>query len=107
MKKDKILLIAVISIAVAIIGIIAAMGITGKFGDLKKSFEPDSTTAAETTTTEPQAVTRPKSQKPESVVAAIYNEITESSSSDMAEFSGNGFNRLRDTHKLFLIVFVL
>ncbi len=92
MKKDKILLIAVISIAVAIIGIIAAMGITGKFGDLKKSFEPDSTTAAETTTTEPQAVTRPKSQKPESVVAAIYNEITESSSSDMAEFSGNGFN---------------
>ena len=92
MKKDKILLIAVISIAVAIIGIIAAMGFTGKFGDLKKSFEPDSTTAAETTTTEPQAVTRPKSQKPESVVAAIYNEITESSSSDMAEFSGNGFN---------------
>ena len=92
MKKDKILLITVISIAVAIIGIIAAMGITGKFGDLKKSFEPDSTTAAETTTTEPQAVTRPKSQKPESVVAAIYNEITESSSSDMAEFSSNGFN---------------
>ncbi len=92
MKKDKILLIAAISIAVAIIGIIAAMGITGKFGDLKKSFEPDSTTAAETTTTEPQAVTRPKSQKPESVVAAIYNEITENSASDMAEFSGNGFN---------------
>lgn len=92
MKKDKILIIAAISIAVAIIGIIAAMGITGKFGDLKKSFEPDSTTAAETTTTEPQAVTRPKSQKPESVVAAIYNEITENSSSDMAEFSDNGFN---------------
>lgn len=92
MKKDKILLIAVISIAVAIIGIIAAMGITGKFGDLKKSFEPDSTTAAETTTTEPQAVTRPKSQKPDSVVAAIYNEITESSASDMSEFNDNGFN---------------
>ena len=92
MKKDKILLIAVISIAVAIIGIIAAMGITGKFGDLKESFEPDSTTAAETTTTEPQAVTRPKSQKPESVVAAIYNEITETSSSDMAKYKDNGFN---------------
>ncbi len=92
MKKDKIILIAVISIAVAIIGIIAAMGVTGKFGDLKKNFESESTTVSETTTTELQAVTRPKSQKPDSVVAAIYNEITEISASDMAEFEENGFN---------------
>ena len=92
MKKDKILLIIAISIAVAIIGIVAVMGFTGKFSDLKENFEPGSTAVTETTTTLPQEVTRPKSQKPDSVVAAVYNEITENSASDMSEFESNGFN---------------
>lgn len=92
MKKNKILLIAVIGIVTVIIGIITAMAVTGKFGELKKNFEAETTTSAETTTTEPQAVTRPKSQKPEAIVAAVYNEITEKSAEDMAEFEANGFN---------------
>lgn len=92
MKKNKILLIAVIGIVVVIIGIITAMAITGKFGELKQNFESETTTLSETTTTEPQAVTRPKSLRPEAIVAAIYNEITDNSSKDMTEFEKNGFN---------------
>lgn len=92
MKKNKILLTAVIGIVVVIIGIITAMAVTGKFGELRKNFESETTTLAETTTTEPQAVTRPKSQRPESIVAAIYNEINENSVQDIAEFDENGFN---------------
>lgn len=92
MKKNKILLISIIGIVAVIIGIITAMAVTGKFGELKQNFESETTTAAETTTTEPQAVTRPKSQRPDAVVAAIYNEISENSSKDMAKFEENGFN---------------
>lgn len=92
MKKNKILLTAVIGIVVVIIGIITAMAVTGKFGELKNNFETETTTLAETTTTEPLAVTRPKSQRPESVVAAIYNEITEKSADDLTKFEENGFN---------------
>ncbi len=92
MKKNKILMISAIGIAVVIIGIITGMAVTGKFGELKENFESETTTFSETTTTEPQAVTRPKSQRPESVVAAIYNEITDKSAQDLAGFEKNGFN---------------
>ncbi len=92
MKKNKILLAFAIGIAVVIAGIITAMAITGKFGELKQNFVSETTTATETTNTEPQAVTRPKSQRPEAIVAAIYNEITENSAADMAMFEKNGFN---------------
>ena len=92
MKKNKILMISAIGIAVVIIGIITGMAVTGKFGELKENFESETTTFSETTTTEPQAVTRPKSQRPESVVAAIHNEITDKSAQDLADFEKNGFN---------------
>ena len=92
MKNNKILLSFAIGIAVIIVAIITAMAVTGKFSELKQNFVSETTTETETTTTEPQVITRPKSQRPKAIVAAIYNEITENSAADMAMFEKNGFN---------------
>lgn len=94
MKKNKILIAAIIGIAVIFIGIIAAMFATGKFNSLKDSFESESTTAAITEATQPNAAVsgRPKSTQPASIVAAVYSEYSESSASELADFSKLGMN---------------
>lgn len=94
MKKNKILIAAIASIAVVIIGIIAAMFATGKFGELKKAFEDETTSATQAETT--QAATpvsgRPKSTTPEAIVACEYSDYSEESENDLAGFEALGFN---------------
>lgn len=93
MKKNKILIAAIIGIIVVIIAIIAAMAATGKFTALKESFEPQTT---QQTTTAPETTIpvsgRPKSTQPDSIVAAVYSEYSENSATDLAGFSKLGFN---------------
>lgn len=95
MKKNKILIASIIGIAVAITGIIVAMFATGKFDSLKKSDKTETTTAVitETTTEAPlAAVGRPKSRRPETVVASVYSSYSENSALELALFEGLGFN---------------
>ncbi len=95
MKKNKILIAAIIGIAVVIVGIIATMFATGKFDSLKSNYESETTTTAAVETTQKQTLPasgRPKSQKPESVIASVYNSYSENSVNELAFFDGLGFN---------------
>ncbi len=95
MKKNRILIAAIIGIAVVIVGIIAAMFATGKFDSLKSNYENETTTASVTETTQEQTLAvsgRPKSQRPESVIASVYNSYSENSVNELAFFEGLGFN---------------
>ncbi len=95
MKKNKILITAIIAIAVVFIGIIAAMFATGKFSSLKNNFgDNDEVTATVTeASTLPQSqVSRPKSQRPDTVVAATYSSYSENSALELSLFESNGFN---------------
>ena len=94
MKKNRILIVAIIGVAVAFIGIIAAMFATGKFDSLKKDGAEETTfTVTETTTEATVAVSgRPKSKRPETVVASVYSSYSESSALELALFEGLGFN---------------
>lgn len=95
MKKNSILIASIIGVAVAFIGIIVAMFATGKFDSLKKDSGAETTAAviAETTTEAPLAVSgRPKSQRPETVVASVYSSYSENSTLELSLFEGLGFN---------------
>lgn len=96
MKKNKILITAIIAIAVVFIGIIAAMFATGKFDSLKSSYDDETTVAATTETTQEQTAPavsgRPKSQRPDSVVASVYNSYSENSVYELSMFDSLGFN---------------
>ncbi len=94
MKKQKILIAALIAIAVVFFGIIAAMLATGKFNSLKKpSGEEVSSSVTETETQQSAPANgRPKSQTPNSIVAAVYSSYSESSALELSLFKGLGFN---------------
>ena len=95
MKKTKILTGAVIGIAVIIIGIIAAMFATGKFNSLKEAFSNETAVEYTEETTMPVTMPtmgRPKSNQPESIVAAVYGEYSETSAQDLAGFEALGMN---------------
>lgn len=94
MKKNKILIASIIGVAVAFIGIIVAMFATGKFDSLKKdSIETTTAAVTETTTEAPVAVSgRPKSQRPETVIASVYSSYSENSTLELALFENLGFN---------------
>ncbi len=91
MKNSKALIAAIISIAVLIVGITAAIILTNIFSDKN---EEEATTAQVSTTAEQQAIlpSRPKSAKPDSIVAAVYSSYSEESVSETALFKDNGFN---------------
>ncbi len=95
MKKNKVLTGAIIGIAVVIIGIIAAMFATGKFNSLKSAFESETTSVMSEETTQPaflQNPGRPKSICPDSIVASVYNNYSESSAQEIARFGELGMN---------------
>ncbi len=92
MKKDKILKGFIIGILVIIIAIVAAMFTTGKFDVFKKEKVTEPTTIPVTETTTVPVSGRPKTQVPSSIVAAVYSEYTDKSSSEIAEFLKFGFN---------------
>ena len=93
--KNKILVTSMIGIAVAIVSIIAVMFATGKFDSLKKDVTAETATSAVTETTSEAPVTatgRPKSQRPETVVASVCSSYSENSMLELALFEGMGFN---------------
>ena len=93
MKKDKVLIGSIIAIFVVIIGIIAAMFATGKFDSFKKEDVTEITTTVPVTeTTQESAVSRPKSQIPASVFASVFNDYSDKSAAELADFSKLGFN---------------
>ena len=94
MKKNKILIISIIAVAVLIVGIITAMFLTGRFDSLKESFA-DETTAADITETTDETLPvqgRAKTSAPDSIVAAVYSELSDNSSEEISGFSKLGFN---------------
>lgn len=94
MKNNKAIIISIICTVVAIAGIITALVLTGKFKKDDKN-ETAKTTAAATQTEETTAlpaVTRPKSQKPDSIVAAVYGSYSDKSAAELAGFEKLGFN---------------
>ena len=93
MKKDKILIGAIIGILVVIIAIVAAMFATGKFDVFKKDGTTETTAIPVTeTTTEIQPTGRPKTPVPSSIVAAVYSDYSETDNSELANFAKLGFN---------------
>lgn len=96
MKKNKVLIISITCVVVAIIGIVVAMLATGKFAQMfgKEESKPSVTEAKETQVTEVAAVSRPKSAKPDSMVAAEYSEYTENSATEIASFAAKGLNTI-------------
>jgi len=94
MKNSKALIAAIISIAVLIAGVTAAIILTNVFSNKNES-EQTSTTA-QLTTTEPSvaASSRPKSEKPDSIVAAVYGSYSEKTTEEIAGFEENGFNTI-------------
>ncbi len=93
MKKDKVLIGFIIGIFVVIVGIITAMFATGKFDVFKKEELSETTTNPITETTTLAPVTgRSKTPVPSSIVAAVYSDYFESSSSELANFAKLGFN---------------
>ena len=93
MKKNKILIGAIIGIVVVIFAIIAAMFATGKFNELKESFEPQTTAPYIETTTQAVPVSgRPKSAQPASIVAAVFSEYSENAAEELSKFEDRGFN---------------
>ncbi|MBQ8015280.1 MAG: hypothetical protein IJ264_03730, partial [Clostridia bacterium] len=94
MKKNKILISAIIGIVVVMAGIVTAMFATGRFDALKENFG-DETTAApieQTTPTVAPVSGRPKSAQPASIVASFYSEYSENSAAELAAFGNYGFN---------------
>ncbi len=93
MKKNKFLIGAIIGIVVVILAIIAAMFATGKFRELKESFEPQTTAPFTETTTQIIPVSgRPKSTQPASIVAAVFSEYSENGAAELSKFEERGFN---------------
>ncbi len=93
MKKNKILTGAIIGIVVVILAIIAAMFATGKFKELKESFEPQTTAPFTETTTQIIPVSgRPKSAQPASIVAAVFSDYSENGTEKLSKFAEQGFN---------------
>ncbi len=93
MKKNKFLIGAIIGIVVVIFAILAAMLATGKFRELKESFDPQTTVPYTETTTQIVPVSgRPKSKQPDSIVAAVYSEYAENGAHKLTEFEKLGFN---------------
>lgn len=93
MKKNKFLIGAIIGIAVVILAIIAAMFATGKFRQLKESFEPQTTAPFTETTTQNIPVSgRPKSAQPASIVAAVFSDYSENGTTELSKFVERGFN---------------
>lgn len=97
MKNNKGLKIAIICIVVAMVGVVTAMILTGIFSKDKEDNNGKSSAATQVTqqNEEPtvlHAVTRPKSKKPDSVVAAVYSSYTDKSEAEFAEFQKFGFN---------------
>ena len=92
MKKDKILIGSIIAIFVVIIGIIAAMFATGKFDTFKKEEVTETTTVPAAETTQAPVQGRPKTQTPASIVAAVFNEYSDKSAAELANFVNLGFN---------------
>lgn len=94
MKKNKLIITAIIVIAIAFIAIIAAMFATGKFDSLKANNSNEASTAVSETTTEAAtaAIGRPKSQHPETVVASVYSSYSENSALELSLFEDLGFN---------------
>lgn len=94
MKKNKALIIAITCVVVAIIGIVAAMLATGKFAQMfgKDETKPSVTSSENASVTQTMAVSRPKSIKPDSPVAAEYSEYSEISAAEIASLTPKGFN---------------
>ncbi len=94
MKRNKILIAAIIGIAVVIIGILAAMFATGKFSSLKENFGSETTSASiqQTVPTSAAVTGRAKSAQPASIVAAVYSEYSANSAAELAGFGKYGFN---------------
>ncbi len=95
MKKDKILVGALIGIPVVIVTIIVAMFATGRFDVFKKEEVTQTTTlpvTIETTTNFLTVSGRPKTPTPASIVASVYSEYSENSAAELANFEKLGFN---------------
>lgn len=92
MKKDKVLIGAIIGILVVIIAIIAGMFATGKFNVFKKEETSQTTTIPFTETTQPPVSGRPKTPTPSSIVAAIYTVSEGDGVSELNNFAKFGFN---------------
>lgn len=96
MKNNKGLIIAIICVVTAMVGIITAMVLTGIFSKDKE--EKDGKTSATKVTQQSDettvlpAATRPKSKKPDSVVATVYSSYSDKSAAELAEFHKFGFN---------------
>lgn len=92
MKNSKALTAAIISIAVLIVGLTTAIILTNVFSDKDEAVQTP--TDAQTSTTElfAAASSRPKSERPDSIVAAVYSTYSESSIKEISEFEENGFN---------------
>ena len=96
MKNNKILITSIIGIAVVIVGIVTAMFATGKFDSLKSNYESETTTVSEAETTQEQTLpnpSRPKSQRPETIIASVYDSYSETTSvNKLSLFDSHGFN---------------
>lgn len=94
MKNKKGLISAIIIVAAMIIGFTAAI-IVKTVVDKNKEVAPQESTVASTVedvTLEQPAAGRPKSVKPDSVVAAVYCSKTLEAQQPLDFFSANGFN---------------
>ncbi len=94
MNKNKALIISITCVVVAIIGIVVTMLATGMFSRMFGT-DKEKTTVATTKpaeVTEVGAVSRPKSAKPASIVAAEYSDYSDISAADIASFTAKGFN---------------
>ncbi len=96
MKNNKGLIIAIICIVVAIVGTVTALTVTGIFFRNKNKKENTTTAATQVTQQSEEnakpAVTRPKSTRPDSVVATVYAEYSDKSATEIAGFANYGFN---------------
>ncbi len=92
MKNNKAIIAAIICIAVAIVGIIVGMAVTGKFSQLKKGENTETSVTSQEETTKLPANTRPKSPIPDIVVASVYGSYSDKSKEDLSKFADYGFN---------------
>ena len=92
MKNNKGIIIAIIGIAVAIVGIVAALIVTDRLSQKDNATTAVSTTVKVEETTLAPSATRPKSEKPESIVASVYDSYSENSVTEIASFANYGLN---------------
>ena len=85
MKNNKGIIIAIIGIAIAIVGIVAALIVTDRLSTKDNATTAVSTTVKVEETTTVPSVTRPKSENPESIVAAVYDSYSEKSANEIIE----------------------